>query len=284
MTSSNQRLAATFEQLREAGRTALVPYIAAGDPSIASTPALMHALVAAGADVIELGVPFSDPMADGPVIQRAAERAIARGTGMAQVLDMVSRFRQQDSNTPVVLMGYANPIEHIGQAEFARRAAEAGVDGVLVVDYPPEEVEDFAAELAKVRVDPIFLLAPTSTENRIRKIAKVARGYVYYVSLKGVTGAGNIDVDDVARQLSRIREHVTIPVGVGFGIRDAESAKRLASCADAVVIGSKLIETMESAVAQAQQAGKDSEAAAAQAIDAASAWLATVRQALPDGR
>jgi tryptophan synthase alpha subunit len=190
MTSSNQRLAAVFERLASTGRTALIPYIAAGDPSLASTPALMHAMVGAGADVIELGVPFSDPMADGPVIQRAAERAIARGAGLRQVFDMVRAFRQKDTQTPVVLMGYANPIEHMGQAAFASEAAQAGVDGVLVVDYPPEETVEFAAELAQVRVDPIFLLAPTSTEDRIRKIAEVARGYVYYVSLKGVTGAG----------------------------------------------------------------------------------------------
>jgi len=283
MTSSNQRLAATFERLGSAGRTALIPYIAAGDPSLASTPALMHALVGAGADVIELGVPFSDPMADGPVIQRAAERAIARGAGLRQVFDMVRSFRQKDAQTPVVLMGYANPIEHMGQAAFASAAAQAGVDGVLVVDYPPEETVEFAAELARVRVDPIFLLAPTSTEDRIRKIAEAARGYVYYVSLKGVTGAGHLDVDDVARQLARIRKHVTIPVGVGFGIRDAQSASRVAGCADAVVIGSKLIETMETAVAQAQQAGADEEGAAGKAIEAAAAWLAEIRQALPQG-
>jgi len=281
MTSSNQRLAAVFERLASTGRTALIPYIAAGDPSLASTPALMHALVGAGADVIELGVPFSDPMADGPVIQRAAERAIARGAGLRQVFDMVRAFRQKDTQTPVVLMGYANPIEHMGQAAFALEAAQAGVDGVLVVDYPPEETVEFAAELAQVRVDPIFLLAPTSTEDRIRKIAEVARGYVYYVSLKGVTGAGHLDVDDVARQLARIRKHVTIPVGVGFGIRDAQSASRVASCADAVVIGSKLIETMEAAVAQAQQSGADEEGAAGKAIEAAAAWLGEIRQALP---
>jgi tryptophan synthase alpha chain len=281
MTSSNQRLAAVFERLASTGRTALIPYIAAGDPSLASTPALMHAMVGAGADVIELGVPFSDPMADGPVIQRAAERAIARGAGLRQVFDMVRAFRQKDTQTPVVLMGYANPIEHMGQAAFASEAAQAGVDGVLVVDYPPEETVEFAAELAQVRVDPIFLLAPTSTEDRIRKIAEVARGYVYYVSLKGVTGAGHLDVDDVARQLARIRKHVTIPVGVGFGIRDAQSASRVASCADAVVIGSKLIETMEAAVAQAQQSGADEEGAAGKAIEAAAAWLGEIRQALP---
>ncbi|WP_237173525.1 tryptophan synthase subunit alpha [Paracandidimonas lactea] len=281
MTTSNQRLADTFAQLGAQGRTALIPYIAAGDPSIASTPALMHALVKAGADVIELGVPFSDPMADGPVIQRAAERAIARGTGLKQVLDIVARFRQQDVQTPVVLMGYANPIEHMGQRAFVQAAAAAGVDGVLVVDYPPEEVADFAAAMGEARVDPIFLLSPTSTEARIRQIAQVARGYVYYVSLKGVTGAANIDTDDVARQLARIREHVRIPVGVGFGIRDADSARRLAGCADAVVIGSKLIETMEAAVSQAEQSGLQGEDAAAKAVGAAAAWLADVRRALP---
>lgn len=284
MTPSNQRLAATFERLHAAGRTALIPYIAAGDPSIESSPALMHALVKAGADVVELGVPFSDPMADGPVIQRAAERAIARGTGLAQVLDIVARFRQQDAETPVVLMGYANPIENMGQANFARLASQAGVDGVLVVDYPPEEVIDFAAMLAQVQIDPIFLLAPTSTDDRIRKVGQVARGYVYYVSLKGVTGAGNIDTDDVARHVARIRKHVSIPVGVGFGIRDADSARRLAEFADAVVIGSKLIETMEAAATQARQSGKDDASTSVLAIEAAATWLGTIRQALPNKR
>jgi tryptophan synthase alpha chain len=279
MNSSNARLQAAFA--KTAGRTALIPYITSGDPSAAATPKLMHALVKAGADVIELGVPFSDPMADGPVIQRAAERAIKRGVGLKQVLDMVAVFRQQDTTTPVVLMGYANPIERMGQAEFTEAAAKAGVDGVLVVDYPPEEIVDFAAQLGKARIDPIFLLAPTSTEERIRKVAKVARGYVYYVSLKGVTGAGNIDTADVAQRLEAIRRHVSVPVGVGFGIRDADSARRLSSCADAVVIGSKLIETMEAAVAAAHkdQAGPD--AAEASAIKAASEWLGTIRQALP---
>jgi tryptophan synthase alpha chain len=251
MNASNARLAATFA--KTAGRTALVPYITAGDPSKAATPALMHALVRAGADVLELGVPFSDPMADGPVIQRAAERAIKRGVGLPQVLEMVAEFRQQDQATPVVLMGYANPIERMGQAAFVERAGQAGVDGVLAVDYPPEEITEFAAQLGKAGIDPIFLLAPTSTEERIKKVAQVARGYVYYVSLKGVTGAGNIDTAGVAERLALIRRHVSIPVGVGFGIRDADSARRLASCADAVVIGSKLIETMETAVADTAQ-------------------------------
>jgi tryptophan synthase alpha chain len=280
MNASNARLAATFA--KTAGRTALVPYITAGDPSKAATPALMHALVRAGADVLELGVPFSDPMADGPVIQRAAERAIKRGVGLPQVLEMVAEFRQQDQATPVVLMGYANPIERMGQAAFVERAGQAGVDGVLAVDYPPEEITEFAAQLGKAGIDPIFLLAPTSTEERIKKVAQVARGYVYYVSLKGVTGAGNIDTAGVAERLALIRRHVSIPVGVGFGIRDADSARRLASCADAVVIGSKLIETMETAVAEAEGKGLDAQAVDAFAISAAADWLGGIRQALPD--
>lgn len=278
MNSSNARLKAAFAATQ--GATALVPYITAGDPSIAATPALMHALVQAGADVIELGVPFSDPMADGPVIQRAAERAIKRGVGLQQVFEMVAQFRQKDARTPVVLMGYANPIERMGQAEFAQQAGLAGVDGVLVVDYPPEEMAGFAALLDQANIDPIFLLAPTSTPERMEKVAKVARGYVYYVSLKGVTGAATIDTSEVAKRLDLIRQYVSIPVGVGFGIRDADSASRLAQCADAVVIGSKLIETMEAAVATAMQTGKDAAAADAAAIQAAAAWLAEIHTAL----
>nr|WP_073109084.1 tryptophan synthase subunit alpha [Pollutimonas bauzanensis] len=276
--ASNPRLKAAFA--RTAGRAALIPYITAGDPSVPATPLLMHALVEAGADVLELGVPFSDPMADGPVIQRAAERAIKRGAGLRKVLEMVAQFRQQDSATPVVLMGYANPIERMGQRAFVDAAARAGVDGVLVVDYPPEEIVDFAAQLGGAQIDPIFLLAPTSTEERIRKVAQVARGYVYYVSLKGVTGAGNIDTADVARRLAQIRKHVSLPVGVGFGIRDADSARRLAEHADAVVIGSKLIETMEQAVAAALRDGLADADVDASAIKAASDWLGTIRQAL----
>ena len=278
MTVSNERLKAAFANT--AGRAALIPYIAAGDPSPAVTPRLMHALVKAGADVIELGVPFSDPMADGPVIQRAAERAIAGGTGLGQVLAMVAEFRRQDSRTPVVLMGYDNPIERMGQGEFVQSAAQAGVDGVLVVDYPPEETQDFVQKLMDARIDPIFLLAPTSTEARIKKVAQVARGYVYYVSLKGVTGAGHIDTADVATRIAAIRQHVSVPVGVGFGIRDAESAQRLADCADAVVIGSKLIETMEAAGASATAAGQSADAVATAAVEAAADWLGGIRQAL----
>jgi tryptophan synthase alpha chain len=247
MTTRTDRIAAAFARTAESGRAAaLIPYIAAGDPSPGATVPLMHALVEAGADVIELGVPFSDPMADGPVIQRAADRAIAQGVGLARVLELVADFRQRDTATPVVLMGYANPIERMGQAEFASRAAEAGVDGVLVVDYPPEEVIEFAATLGEHGIAPIFLLAPTSTEERIKAVATVARGYVYYVSLKGVTGAGSLNTDDVADRVALIRRHVRdIPVGVGFGIRDAQSARRIAAVADAVVIGSRIIQEIE---------------------------------------
>ena len=215
-------------------------------------------------------------MADGPVIQRAADRAIAHGVGLGRVLELVADFRQQDADTPVVLMGYANPIERMGQAEFARRAEAAGVDGVLVVDYPPEEIVEFAETLGRHGIAPIFLLAPTSTDSRIQAVAKVARGYVYYVSLKGVTGAGSLNTDDVAERVAVIRRHVRdIPVGVGFGIRDAESAQRVAGVADAVVIGSKLIETMEQAVANVPAAQQTDAAVAA-----AGGWLRTIRQAL----
>jgi tryptophan synthase alpha chain len=278
MSASNERLQAAFSRL--AGRTALVPYITAGDPSVESMPELMHALVKAGSDIIELGVPFSDPMADGPVIQRAAERAIARGTSLRQVLDIVAQFRRDDTTTPVVLMGYANPIERMGQQAFVDAARAAGVDGLLVVDYPPEEIREFAAMLDAARIDPIFLLAPTSTEARIRAVAEVARGYVYYVSLKGVTGAGHLDTEDVARKLDLIRRHVKIPVGVGFGIRDADSAKKLSECADAVVIGSKIIETMEAAVKSAKAEGLSERESDMRAIEAAAAWLAGIHAVL----
>ena len=278
MTSSNPRLRVAFEKKRDG--TALIPYIAAGDPSPQATPRLMQALVDAGADVLELGIPFSDPMADGPVIQRATERAIRQGVGLRGVLDMVREFRRVNDTTPVVLMGYANPIERMGQQAFVQAAADAGVDGVLVVDYPPEEVTDFAGQLTAAGIDPIFLLAPTSTPERIRKVGAVARGYVYYVSLKGVTGAGNLDTDDVARRVAAIREHVSVPVGVGFGIRDAESARKLAQCSDAVVIGSKLIETMETAVAESREAGADQTHADQAAIAAAGTWLAGIHRAL----
>lgn len=243
------RIQSTFEQLAKDQRKALIPYITAGFPFPDITPELMHAMVAAGSDVIELGVPFSDPMADGPVIQKAGEKALASGIGLAQVLEMVKAFRARDAKTPVVLMGYANPVERYelahGNGAFARDAAAAGVDGVLIVDYPPEECEAFAAQLKVQGMDLIFLLAPTSTDQRIQQVARVASGYVYYVSLKGVTGAGHLDTAAVDEALPRIRKHVKIPVGVGFGIRDAATARAIGRVADAVVIGSKVIQVVE---------------------------------------
>ena len=240
------RIAATFAALQAKGRKALIPYVTAGDPFADVTPEIMLAMARAGADVIELGVPFSDPMADGPVIQKAGERALARGIGMPQVLDFVRAFRRSNDTTPVVLMGYANPVERYGVDRFVTDAQAAGVDGVLVVDYPPEECEDFAAKLQANGLDPIFLLAPTSTEARMRHVGRIARGYVYYVSLKGVTGAGNLDIDAVAAMLPRIKAHVKLPVGVGFGIRDAATARAVAQVSDAVVIGSAIIQLLES--------------------------------------
>ena len=243
------RIAATFAGLKKDGRRALIPYVTAGFPFADITPELMHGMVAAGADVIELGVPFSDPMADGPVIQKAGEAALALGVGMKQVLAMVGAFRTKNANTPVVLMGYANPVEKYdlvcGAGSFIRDAAAAGVDGLLIVDYPPEECEDFAARLRAAGIDLIFLLAPTSTDKRMAQVAQIATGYVYYVSLKGVTGAGNLDTDAVRKMLPRIRQHVSIPVGVGFGIRDAHTAQAVGATADAVVIGTKIILLIE---------------------------------------
>ena len=243
------RIQATFAALAREQRTALIPYVTAGFPFADITPELMHAMVGAGADVIELGVPFSDPMADGPVIQKAGEQALAFGVGLTQVLAMVKAFRERDAKTPVVLMGYANPVESYelahGDASFARDAAAAGVDGVLIVDYPPEECEAFAAQLKVQGLDLIFLLAPTSTEQRMQQVARVASGYVYYVSLKGVTGAGHLDTAAVEEALPRIRKHVKIPVGVGFGIRDAATARSIGRVADAVVIGTKVIQVVE---------------------------------------
>lgn len=250
-----RRIAATFQRLAAQGRKALIPYITAGFPYADATPEILHAMVAAGADVLELGVPFSDPMADGPVIQQAGERALALGIGMAEVLAMVRTFRGRDSTTPVVLMGYANPVERYDQSRrqpgsgsaFARDAAAAGVDGVLVVDYPPEECEAFAAQLKAHGLDLIFLLAPTSTDARMAQIARVATGYVYYVSLKGITGAGHLDTAAVEQMLPRIRRHFSIPVGVGFGIRDAATAQAVGRVADAVIIGTRLIQLVDAA-------------------------------------
>ncbi|MEY2735858.1 MAG: tryptophan synthase subunit alpha [Limnohabitans sp.] len=243
------RIAGTLASLKAQGRKALIPYVTAGFPYADVTPELMHGMVAAGADIIELGVPFSDPMADGPVIQKAGEKALTFGIGMAQVLQMVRDFRAKDGKTPVVLMGYANPVERYdlkhGKDAFIRDAAAAGVDGVLIVDYPPEECEEFAAKLKAQGLDLIFLLAPTSTDERMDLVARVASGYVYYVSLKGVTGAGHLDTAAVEQMLPRIRKHVNVPVGVGFGIRDAQTAQAIGRVADAVVIGSKIIQLIE---------------------------------------
>jgi tryptophan synthase alpha chain len=243
------RIDATFARLREQGRKAVIPYVCCGDPFADATVEILHGLAAGGADVIELGVPFSDPMADGPVIQKASERALSRGIGNDQVLAAVRGFRERDASTPVVLMGYANPVERYdlvhGAGAFVRAAAAAGVDGVLVVDYPPEESQAFSASLKAAGLAPIFLLAPTSTEARMRQVGEIAAGYVYYVSLKGVTGAGHLDTSAVAEAVPRIKAHVKVPVGVGFGIRDGASARAVAQVADAVVIGSALVQCLE---------------------------------------
>jgi tryptophan synthase alpha chain len=239
------RIAPTFAALKADKKTALVTFITAGDPAPELTVPLMHALVAGGADILELGVPFSDPMAEGPVIQRACERALAFGVGIHDVFGYVREFRKTNQHTPVVLMGYANPIERIGAAGFIAASKEAGADGAIVVDYPPEECEEFAAAMRANELDLIFLLAPTSTEERIAQVAKVGGGFSYYVSLKGVTGAGNIDTAEVAERLTAIRQHVKLPIGVGFGIRDGATARAVAEVADAVVIGCRIIQEIE---------------------------------------
>jgi tryptophan synthase alpha chain len=263
------RIQATFAALAAQKRTALIPFITAGDPSPALTLPLMHALVEGGADIIELGVPFSDPMAEGPVIQRACERALKFGIGLRDVLAIVAEFRKTNSNTPIVLMGYANPIERIGQQAYIQAAKEAGVDGTIVVDYPPEECEEFAASMRANGLDLIFLLSPTSTEERIQQAAKVGGGFSYYVSLKGVTGAANIDTAEVAERIAAIRKHVKLPIGVGFGIRDAGTAKAVAAVADAVVIGSRIIQELENSPPE-------------QAVDAVRAFLSGIRKALDE--
>lgn len=268
---SNPRIDATFAALQVQGRKALIPFIHCGDPYPDLSPEIMWAMADAGADVIELGVPFSDPMADGPVIQRAAERALAHGISLPKVLADVARFRTRNTTTPLVLMGYANPIESYdlqhGADAFVRDAKAAGVDGVLVVDYPPEECEAFAASLTAQDMAPIFLLAPTSTEDRMAAVGRMASGYVYYVSLKGVTGAGHLDTDAVAAMVPRIKQYVHIPVGVGFGIRDAATAQAVARSADAVVIGSAIVQLLETQTRE-------------NVADAASRFIADIRQAL----
>ena len=235
------RLKSRFAQLKADNKQALIPFITAGDPHPSITVGLLHDMVKAGASVLELGIPFSDPMAEGPVIQAACERALEHNVSLKDVLGMVSEFRQQDNDTPIVLMGYANPVEVMGYKTFAEAAAKAGVDGLIIVDLPPEEGEDLVAELRANNIDMIFLLAPTSTEERIEKICQMASGFVYYVSLKGVTGAANLDVQSVQDKVQQIRKHTDIPVGVGFGISTAEKAASVSAVADAVVVGSAIV-------------------------------------------
>jgi tryptophan synthase alpha chain len=261
------RIEGRFQSLARDQRKALIPYITAGDPHPSLTVPLMGALVEAGADILELGVPFSDPMADGPVIQRAGERALKHGVGLGDVLLLVREFRKSDQATPIVLMGYANPIEAMGVEKFIAAAKAAGIDGVIVVDYPPEECVEFAAAAKCAGIDPVFLLAPTSTDRRIEQVAQVGSGYLYYVSLRGITGATNIDLGDVAARIPKIRAATKLPIGVGFGIRDAESARRVAQTADAVVIGSRIIQEIEAA-------GAD------QAVSRVKAFLKPIREAL----
>jgi tryptophan synthase alpha chain len=263
------RISATFDKLRAAEKKALIPFVTAGDPNAQLTTAIMHGLVEGGANIIELGVPFSDPMADGPTIQRSSERALKQGVSLRDVLQIVSQFRQTDQQTPVVLMGYANPIEAIGYAEFAQQAQAAGVDGVLVVDYPPEESHELTKQLKASGLDSIFLLAPTTLETRMDEVARTASGYVYYVSLKGVTGAKTLDLSEVAEKIPRIRAHVDLPIGVGFGIRDGKTARAVADLSDAVVIGSRLVEEIE-------------QAAPEDVVARASALISEIRQALDD--
>jgi tryptophan synthase alpha chain len=239
------RIQTTFTALQQQGRKALIPFITAGDPHPDSTVELMHALVKSGANILELGVPFSDPMADGPVIQRASERALKLGVSLRMVLNMVDEFRQTDTTTPVVLMGYGNPIEAMGWAVFSQRCAEVGVDGVLTVDFPPEESHAAFEHLQAHGIAPIFLIAPTTTEARIQQVAQLARGYVYYVSLKGVTGAGSIDLSAIENKLPQLRQHIKLPIGVGFGIRDAATAKAVGTLCDGVVVGSRIVQEIE---------------------------------------
>lgn len=245
------RIGQTFNALKAQHKKALIPFITAGDPTPELTVPLMHALVGAGADILELGVPFSDPMADGPTIQRSSERALAHHVGLRDILGMVTQFRKDDAATPVVLMGYANPIEAMGYEKFASQARAAGVDGVLTVDYPPEECGEFLDCLTRHDLDPIFLLAPTSVDARIAAVARAARGFVYYVSLKGVTGAANLDLSAVQTRLAQLRQQIALPIGVGFGIRDGAMAKAMAEFADAVVIGSRIVQEIEGAPAEA---------------------------------
>ncbi|WP_438438004.1 tryptophan synthase subunit alpha [Hydrogenophilus thermoluteolus] len=251
MNAASNRIDTRFARLASEQRKALIPFVTAGFPTPEVTVPLMHAMVAAGADLIELGVPFSDPMADGPTIQRASEQALANGQTLAKTLAMVEAFRAQDRETPVVLMGYLNPIEAMGWTRFVSEAARVGVDGVLTVDLPPQEAHEPARLLRAAGIAPIFLLAPTSPETRARVVGELGRGYVYYVSLTGVTGAGHLDVAAVTERLEALRQWVTLPIAVGFGVKDAQSAQAIAKVADAVVVGSRLIEAIDADPANA---------------------------------
>jgi tryptophan synthase alpha chain len=265
--ATKSRIAATFERLKSSGRKGLIPYITSGHPNPTITIELMHAIVAAGADVLELGVPFSDPMADGPTIQRSNELALTFGVGLKDVLGYVQEFRSKDNITPIVLMGYANPIERMGTQAFVERAAKAGVDGVLVVDYPPEEALDFSALLRQYGLDPIFLLAPTSADARITNVAQQASGYIYYVSLNGITGSASPDLVEVKARVAHVKASTGLPIGVGFGIKDGETARAIAEWSDAVVIGSKLIQEIEAGPVES-------------AVARASAFVASIRSAM----
>jgi tryptophan synthase alpha chain len=263
------RIQKTFAGLQAQKKKALITFITAGDPAPDLTVPLLHALVDSGADILELGVPFSDPMAEGPVIQRANERALVFNVGMQDVLNYVREFRKDNQHTPVVLMGYANPIERMGVDRFVNDAKAAGVDGAIVVDYPPEEATEFAEKLKAQDMDLIFLLAPTSTEARIRQVAQISSGFSYYVSLRGVTGAGHIDTAEVSERIAAIRQHVKLPIGVGFGIRDGETAKAVASVSDAIVIGSRIIQELENTPKE-------------QAVPAVKAFLSGIRKAIDE--
>lgn len=268
-TEKSNRIARTFNALKNQNRKALIPFITAGDPNPQMTVPLMHQLVHSGANIIELGIPFSDPMADGPTIQRSSERALKHHVSLNDVLNMVNEFRKTDSDTPIVLMGYANPIEAMGYEIFAAKAKQSGVDGILIVDYPPEESAKWVECLDQQGIDAIFLLSPTTPQQRIEQVAKMARGYVYYVSLKGVTGASHLDLHDVSNMLAKLRQYISLPIGVGFGIRDGATAKAVASLADAVVVGSRIIEEIE----------KSTEA---EMLDKAGNLLNTLRKAIDE--
>ena len=239
------KIKSVFDSLDKKQSKALIPFITAGDPDPEMTIEILHTLVDAGADMIELGIPFTDPMADGPVIQRASDRAIANNVGIKKTIEIVKEFRQKNKHTPIILMGYANPMEAIGIDLFIQLIHEAHVDGVITVDYPPEEAKSFVEKLKEKNIDTIFLLSPTTEDKRIKLIIEQATGFIYYVSLKGVTGSANIDIDQVTERVQNIKRYTKLPIGVGFGVRDAKTAKEVALISDAVVIGSRIVQEIE---------------------------------------